>query len=342
MFQFAHPIFLYLLAVIPIILIFHSISAKRRKKLLADFGDTEIIRELMPEKSRTRPFFKLVLLLFAWAFFVFGIAGPQIGSKLRENKQKGIELIIALDVSNSMLAQDIQPSRLERAKQAISTLVGKMENDRLGLIVFAGQAFTQLPITNDYISAKMFLSNISTNSVPVPGTAIGAAINLASKSFSPNLKGDRAIIVITDGENHEDDAVEAAKAAREKGIFVHTIGVGLPQGAPVPVEAGSQNYIKDASGVVISKLDEDMLQKIAAAGDGNYVRATNTQLGLNSIFESIKKMNQSEYSAKNYSDYEDQYQWPMAVAFLFLLIEAVIMERRTKWSRRLKLFQVKK
>jgi Ca-activated chloride channel family protein len=340
MFQLAHPKLLYLLVVIPVIILFYWLSNKRKKALLKEFGEMSIIQELMPERSKSRPVLKLVILLTALAFFILGIAGPEFGSKLQEKKHRGVEIIIALDVSNSMLAEDIQPSRLERAKQAISKLVDQMQNDRIGLIVFAGKAYTQLPITNDYVSAKMFLSTTTTNSVPVQGTAIGEAINLAARSFSPDYKGDKAIILITDGENHEDDALGAAKAAAENGIVVHSIGVGLPQGAPIPIDGQSKNYIKDNQGnVVISKLDETMLSQIAAAGNGQYIRANNTQMGLNTIFERIKKMNKAEYQSKVYSEFENQFQWPIGIALLLLLLEAIILERKTRLSGRLQLFK---
>jgi len=342
MFQFAHPGLLYLLLVIPIIIILFWLSARRKKRLLKDFGDQSIIQDLMPDYSKSRPILKLVFLLIALAFFVLGLAGPEFGTKLQQKKHRGVEIIIALDVSNSMMAEDIQPSRLERAKQAISKMVDNLENDRIGLIVFAGEAYTQLPITSDYVSAKMFLSTISTSSVPVQGTAIGAAINLAARSFTSDFKGDKAIILITDGENHEDDALGAAKAASEKGIIVHAIGVGLPQGAPIPVGgSGQKNYLKDPQGnVVISKLDEVMLNQISGAGNGLYVRASNTQLGLNTVFDKVKKMSKAEYESKVYAEYENQFQWPMGLALLFLVFEILILDRKTRWSEKFHLFKV--
>jgi len=345
MFQFAHNELLFLLVLIPVIIILFWLSGRRKKKVLRDFGDYEIISQLMPEHSQSRPLIKLILISLALAFFILGIAGPQFGTKLQENKRKGVEIIIALDVSNSMLAGDIQPSRLERAKQAISSLVDRLRNDKIGLVVFAGEAFTQLPITADYVSAKMFLSNISPKIVSVQGTAIGAAINLAGKSFSPDTKSGKAIIVITDGENHEDDVIKAATDAREKGIFVHMVGVGLPEGAPIPVstENGQKVFLKDNSGnVVISKLDESLLQQVAAAGKGIYVRATNTEAGLNTIFDEINKMNKAEFNTKVYSDYEDQFQWPIGMALFLFLMELIIVERKTKWSGKLHLFEIKK
>lgn len=342
MFQFAYPKLLYLLAAIPVVIVFYWLSVQRKKSLLKEFGDQSLVKELMPDYSNTRPVVKLVFLLLALAFFILGLAGPQFGSKLEQKKHRGVEIIIALDVSNSMLAEDIQPSRLERAKQAISKLVDNLQNDRIGLIVFAGEAYTQLPITSDYVSAKMFLSNISTNSVPVQGTAIGAAINLAARSFTPDYKGDRAIILITDGENHEDDALGAAKAASEKGIIVHTIGMGLPEGAPIPISgSGQKNYLKDNQGnVVISKLDESMLSQIAAAGNGLYIRANNTQMGLNTVFDKIKTMSKAEFETKIYAEYENQFQWPIGLALFFLLFEMLIIERKSRWSEKFHLFKV--
>lgn len=342
MFQFAHPKLLYLLAIIPVIIFFFWLSVRRKKALLKEFGNQSVVKELMPDYSSNRPVVKLIFLLLAVAFFILGLVGPEFGSKLEKKKHRGVEIIIALDVSNSMLAEDIQPSRLERAKQAISKLVDNLQSDRIGLIVFAGEAFTQLPITSDYISAKMFLSNISTNSVPVQGTAIGAAINLAARSFTPDYKGDKAVILITDGENHEDDALGAAKAAAEKGITVYTIGMGLPEGAPIPVSGGGQkNYLKDGQGnVVISKLDEGMLSQIASAGNGLYIRANNTQMGLNTVFDKIKKMSKAEFESKIYAEYESQFQWPIGIALLLLIFEMFILERKTKWSEKFHLFKV--
>jgi len=341
MFQFSNPKLLYFLAVIPVVIILYWLSARRKRKLLKEFGDQSLIQELMPDHSKSRPIIRLVLLLIAVAFFVLGIAGPEFGTKLQQKKHRGVEIIIALDVSNSMLAEDIQPSRLERAKQAISKMVDNLQNDRIGLVMFAGEAYIQLPITSDYISAKMFLQTINTNSVPVQGTAIGAAINLAARSFTADFKGDKAIILITDGENHEDDALGAVKAAAEKGIVVHTIGVGLPQGAPVPDGTGTKNYLKDGQGnVVISKLDEVMLNEISGAGNGLYVRANNTQLGLNTVFDKVKKMSKAEYESKIYAEYENQFQWPFGIALFFLVLEMLILDRKTRWSEKFHLFKV--
>ena len=230
MFRFAHPDLLYLLVIIPLLIAFYVVMRIRKKKAIEEFGNPELLATLMPLQSYKRETMKFVMVLIALFFVIIGVAGPQFGSKLQQVKREGVELIIALDVSNSMMAEDIKPNRLAAAKQAISRMTDKLSNDKVGLIVFAGDAYVQLPITTDYSSAKLFLSGITTDIVPIQGTAIGNAIDLAANSFTPETEASKAIIVITDGENHQDDAVAAAKAAREKGIYVHTIGMGLPQG----------------------------------------------------------------------------------------------------------------
>ncbi|RKD90592.1 vWA domain-containing protein [Mangrovibacterium diazotrophicum] len=340
MFRFAHIEYLYLLAIIPILIVIFSVIRIRRKKALERFGQKEIVDQLMPNVSNSRPVLKFILWMFALASIIFAVAQPQFGSKLKTEKRNGVELIIALDVSNSMMAEDIQPNRLERAKRAISRLVDNLDDDKIGLIVFAGDAYTQLPITTDFSSAKLFLNSVSTNIVPRQGTAIGAAINLAVSSFSPQFTGNKAIIVITDGENHEDDAVGAAQAAAQQGIIVHTIGMGLPQGAPIPVyQNGQKDFRKDKSGqVVVTKLDEKMLQEIAAAGNGVYVRANNAQVGLNTIFNEINKMEGAEMESLVYAEYAEQYQWFIALALFFLLLDYLVLERKNKYLKNIKIF----
>lgn len=340
MFRFAHSEYLYGLLIIPILSLLFFLIRLQRKKALAEFGQKEIVDQLMPNASKNRPVVKFIIWMFALASIIFAVAQPQFGSKLKTEKRKGVELIIALDVSNSMLAEDIQPNRLERAKRAISQLVDRLQDDKIGLIVFAGDAYTQLPITTDFSSAKLFLNSVSTNIVPRQGTAIGAAINLAVKSFSPQFEGNKAIIVITDGENHEDDAIGAAQAAIAQGIVVHTIGMGLPQGGPIPVyQNGQKDYRKDKSGeVVITKLDEQMLQDISQAGDGVYVRANNSQVGLNTLLDEIEKMEGAEMESVVYAEYAEQYQWFLALALFFLFLDYLILERKNKYLKNIKLF----
>jgi Ca-activated chloride channel family protein len=281
--------------------------------------------------------------MLALAFIITGLARPQFGSKLKKVKREGIELMIALDVSNSMMAEDIKPNRLDRAKLAISRLVDKLKDDKIGLIVFAGDAYTQLPITSDYNSAKLFLNSINTQIVPKQGTAIGAAVNLAMRSFTPDSKANKAIIIITDGENHEDDAVAEAKSAAESGMVVHAIGMGLPQGSPIPVlRNGQTEYLKDGSGnVVVTKLDEATLEKVAAAGNGIYVRANNAQVGLNTLFDEINKLDKTEMEALIYSEYDEQFQYFFAIGIFLLVLEFLILERKNKFLKNINLFSVK-
>jgi len=295
----------------------------------------------MPSVSVSRPVIKFLIWMVALGFIITALAQPQFGSKLSTSKRKGVELIIALDVSNSMMAEDIKPNRLERAKRAIAKLTERLKDDKLGLIVFAGQAFVQLPITTDYVSAKLFLDAINTSIVPVQGTAIGAAIQMATKSFTPTFAGSKAIIVITDGENHEDDAVGAAKEAFEKKIAVHTIGMGLPQGAPIPMGGpeGSRDFLKDKSNnIVVTKLDEPMLTQIATAGGGSYIRANNAEVGLNNLFNEIEKMEKSEMDLREYSEYNDQFPLFISLAFALILLDFLILDRKNKWLRNFRLF----
>jgi len=344
MFRIANPEYLYALLVIPALIAFFWYSRIQRKKALALFGQKEIITVLMPNVSPSRPVLKFMILMLALASIIVGVSRPQFGSKLRTEKRKGIELIIALDVSNSMMAEDIQPNRLERAKRAISQLVDKLSNDKIGLIVFAGDAYTQLPITTDYVSAKLFLNSVGPNMVPTQGTAIGAAIELGVKSFNPQFVGNKAMIIITDGENHEDDAVGAAKKASDQGIFIYTIGMGLPQGGPIPDLAnGSRSYRKDKSGnTIVTKLDEAMLQKIAEAGKGAYVRANNAQVGLNSLFDEVNKMEKSELETQSYADYDDKFQYFIGFGLFLILLDFLILERRNKYLKNFKLFADRK
>ncbi|MDP4184240.1 MAG: VWA domain-containing protein [Bacteroidota bacterium] len=344
MFRFAEPDYLYLLIIIPVLCVFFGLSRLHRKKALQEFGNTQLLKELMPNVSNYRPWIKFFILQLALVFLITGLAQPQFGTKIDKVKKRGIELIIALDVSNSMLAQDIQPNRLERAKQAIDRLIDQLQNDRIGVIVFAGDAYTQLPITNDYASAKLFLSSIHPSMIPVQGTAIGKAINLATSSFSPKADKNKALIIITDGENHEDDAVAAAKDAADHKIVIHTLGMGLPEGAPIPYDRGNGviDYRRDKDGkVVVSKLDENMLKEIAAAGKGLYVRANNSQIGLEALFDQINKMEKKQMEASMYSEYNDQYQYLIGLGLLFLFIEYMVLERKNRFLKNFKLFSVK-
>ena len=271
---------------------------------------------------------RLTFFALGFMFFVIGLSRPQIGAKIKEHETKGAEIMIVLDVSNSMLAEDYSPNRLDRAKLAISRLVDKLRDDRIGLIVFAGNSFVQLPITTDYVSAKMFLNSISTDSVPIQGTAIGEAINTAIRSFSAQSEKSRAIIIITDGENHEDDPVAAAKQAAEMGIRVFTIGVGSPEGKPIPMNG---ELLKDRDGnIVVTRLDESVLRDVASEGNGAYVRAGNSEFGLNPIIDDIRKMEDEKYKSIVFEEFDEQFMYFLGIALFFFVLEMLIGDRRSK------------
>ena len=328
MIHFAQAQYLLLLLLIPFFFIIQTMVQKFRRRRIRKFGDEELVAALMPSYANARVWVRLTLFSIGFLFFVVGLSRPQIGAKLKEHETRGAEIMIVLDVSNSMLAEDYSPNRLERAKLAISRIVDKLQEDRIGLIVFAGDAFVQLPITTDYVSAKMFLSSISTGSVPVQGTAIGDAISTAMRSFSAQSEKSRAIIVITDGENHEDDPVEAARVAAESGARVFTIGVGSPEGKPIPMDG---ELLKDKDGnIVVTRLDEGVLQEVAAAGNGAYVRAGNNEFGLNPIIDDIRKMEDEKYSSVVFEEYDEQFMYFLGIALLFFVIEMLIGDRKSK------------
>ena len=317
MFRFEEPSYLYLLLLIPLLTAGYFYAIFLKKKAIRRFGDPELLATLMPDVSSFRPHVKMFILLFVTGLMVLLLARPQFGSKLETVKRKGVEVMIALDVSNSMLAHDVQPSRLVKAKRLIAQLVDKMENDKVGMIVFAGDAFTQLPITSDYISAKMFLDAINPGMITKQGTAIGAALDLANKSFTPQEGVGRAIVLITDGENHEGGAEEAAEAAAKKGIQVNVLGVGSPDGAPIPVE-GTNDYRRDREGnPIVTQLNEAMCQQLAKAGNGIYVRVDNSNAAQKAITQEIDKMAKADVETQVYTDFNEQFQ---AVAWCILVL----------------------
>lgn len=341
--QFENPRLLYLLILIPIFVVLYIVVVSIKKKKLYSFGDKELINKLMPSKSMGGSIFKFILFQLALASFIMGIARPQFGSQLKPIKRKGVEIIIALDVSNSMRATDIQPSRLERAKLAISKLIDKLKDDKIGVIIFAGDAYVQLPITADYGAAKMFLRTIQSNFVAKQGTAIGKAIELGMNSFTPDQEAGKAMIIITDGEDHEEGALEMAEKAEDKGIVIHTIGMGSPTGTPIKIRKpnGAVDFWKDKNNqVVMSKLNEDILTAIAQKGKGKYVLANNNNAGLNVIFEEVSKMNKVDIESKVYSNYDEKYQYFIAFAIFLLLVEVFILERKLKFWQNTSLFKI--
>jgi Ca-activated chloride channel family protein len=328
MINFAQAQYLLLLLLVPFFFVIQAVVLKIRKKRIRKFGDEALVSRLMPSYSEGKTWIRLVLFSIGFIFFIIGLSRPQIGARLKEHETKGAEIMIVLDVSNSMLAEDYSPNRLERAKLAISRLVDKLRDERIGLIVFAGNAFVQLPITTDYVSAKMFLNSISTESVPVQGTAMGDAISTAMKSFSLQSEKSRAVIVITDGENHEDDPVSAAQQAAELGVRVFTIGVGSPEGKPIPFEG---ELLKDKNGeIVVTRLDESILRDVADAGNGLYVRAGTSEFGLNPVINEIKKMEDEKYSSVVFEEYDEQFMNFFAIALIFFVLEMLVGDRKPK------------
>ena len=343
--RFEHPEYLYGLIVIPLLVIIYLLVWFRQDRVFRKFADKGMRGYLVPQRSVSRNIVKFVVFLLMIACFIVGLANLQSGSKMEEVKREGIDMYIAVDVSNSMNAQDIVPSRLDRSKQAINTLIGKMHGDRLGVIIFADKAFVQLPITTDYAAAKMFLAAVNTNSVASQGTAIGEAINLAVKSFADDERS-KAIVVISDGEDHENEAaMNAAREASKKGIKIYTIGMGLPEGAPIPLynQRGQMTgYKKDKNGnTVVTRLDEDMLRRIADAGGGIYVRANNSNVGLDKIYDDISKLDKTEIETQVFTDYEDQYQWFVGPGILLLLVWIFMSLGRRNWESKLNIFERK-
>ena len=334
MLMFSQSQYLYLLFLVPLFILGYGVLRFFRARRVKALGDPELVEALMPSWSRSKGWVKIVLFSLAFAFFVIGLARPRTGAKLAERTTKGAEIIVALDVSNSMLAQDYSPNRLERAKLSIARLTERLQEDRIGLVIFAGTSFVQLPVTTDYVSAKMFLGNIDTGSIPVQGTAIGDAIRLSIKSFSAQSEKSRVIVVISDGENHEDDAVGAAKQASELGIKVYTIGVGSAEGQPIPVDG---ELLKDKEGnIVVTKLNEQMLRDIARAGGGAYIHAGGEEFGLNPIIQDIRRMEDEEFGSVVFEEYDEQYMYFFGIALLLFVLEMILGERKP----RRKLFEV--
>ena len=339
MFRFEDPIYLWLLVLIPVLALIRFISYRNQKRKLRKFGDPKLLKELMPDVSRFRPSIKFWILLAALALLIVMLARPQMGTKISQEKRTGIETIIALDISNSMLAEDIVPSRLDRSKMMVENLVDHFTNDKIGLIVFAGDAFVQLPITSDYVSAKMFLSSIDPSMMATQGTDIAAAINMGMNSFTQEEGIGKAIIVITDGEDHEGGALEAAEAAKKKGIRVYVLGVGSSQGSPIPIP-GTGNYMKDNMGnTVMSALNEDMCKQVAAAGGGVYIHVENNSAAQQQLDNELDKLSKKETSTTVYSDYDEQFQAFGILALLLLIIEICILDRRNPLLKKLSLFK---
>ena len=345
MFKFENTLFFYAFAIIPICIAIYIWYVYRSKKNLKKLGELGLINQLAPDVSKAKKTTKFILFLIGISFLILGICNLQTGSKMKDVKREGADIMVCLDVSNSMLAQDLTPNRLERSKIAIENMVNKLQGDRLGIIVFAGEAYVQLPITTDYSTAKLFLDGINTKIVPTQGTNIADAINKAVESFGKDEGKNKAIVVITDGENNEEateSAVSAAEEASKKNIVIHTIGVGSAEGVPIPnmVDGYAVGYKKDNAGnTIVTKLDAKILQEIAEATKGVYVKASSADIGLDAILTKIGELDKKQMESKMYSDYEDQFQIFLMAALLLLVIETFISERVSRLWKKLNLFK---
>ncbi len=338
MFRFADPQYLFLLAVIPLLLLLRFLMMRHRRKLLRRLGDASLLVQLMPDVSRWRPGIKFSMLLTAWALMCVMMARPQQGVAINKEKRAGIETLICMDVSNSMLATDVAPSRLDRCKMMVENMIDKFHDDKIGLIVFAGDAFVQLPITSDFVSAKMFLGSISPSLINTQGTDIARAISMASQSFTKQQGVGRAIIIITDGENHEGGALEAAKEAAKQGLKVYVLGVGTTSGAPIPV--GNGDFMKDHSGqTVMTALNEQMCREIAQAGGGTYIHVENNSDAQRKLEEALSTLARKEMETTIYSDYAEQFQAFGLLALLLLVLEVMVRQGRNPLSQRFQLFR---
>lgn len=336
MFRFESPHILWLLILVPLLIGGYLWAARLYRRRLARFGEPETVRTLMPDASPLRVRNKFILCLAALGLLVVALARPQFGSKLREVTRQGIEIMLAVDVSNSMLAQDFEPNRLERTKFAINRLLEGLRQDRVGLVAFAGDAYVQLPITADYVTARNFAAQLSPTMVSRQGTAIGAAIDLAASSFSSGSEGSRVLIVISDGENHEDDALAAAKRAAEQGIKIYTIGIGTPEGAPIQIGG---EFLKDNQGnMVVSKLDEPSLEEIALSTGGAYIRATNKSIGLEEIIAKINQTEKKKLTSTIFEEFNEQFQYLVGAALLLLLADVLMLSRRNRIFARFNIF----
>ncbi len=338
MFRFENPAFLYLLIIIPVIIVIRLLEMRKRKLKLKKFGDLSLLKQLMPDVSSSRKSLKFWLMIAALALLIVMLARPQMGTKISQEKRKGIEVIISLDISNSMRAEDVVPSRLDKSKMLVENMVDNFTNDKVGLVVFAGDAFIQLPITSDYVSAKMFLQNTDPSLIATQGTDLAGAIELSSKSFTQQDKVGRAVLIITDGEDHEGEAIEAAEKARKNGIRVFVLGVGSTKGSPVP--DGNGGYMKDNSGQeVISALNEEMCKQVAQAGGGAYIHVDNTSLAQRQLNDELTKLQKGDISSVVYSEYDEQFQAVGILVLILLIIEMLILERKNPFFKKIKLFK---
>ncbi len=338
MIRFSHPEYLYLLVLLPVMALLAWYFTRVRSLASMRFASGKVFPRLAEDVSGAKRIMKFAIIGLAVALIVVGLANPQIGTRLEEVKQEGVDIFIALDVSLSMKAEDIKPNRLEKAKLELRNLIGRLAGDRIGLVVFAGDAYTQFPLTTDYSAANLFLDVVDVDAAPVPGTAIGSAIERAVESFEVKDPTTKVIVIITDGENTEGDAFEAAQDAAQKGVLLYTIGLGSPSGAPIPVYNGSgqqSDFKRDRSGaVVVTKLDEVSLQRIAEIGKGKYFLGSSSQDELDEIYKSLNSLQKKEFGVKQFTDFEDRFQWFLLPALLLLSAELLLSEKKSRWLKK--------
>ncbi len=342
MIQFDEKIYFYLLAIIPVMALAFFFLQIWKKKTQKRFADTTLLKRLAPDRSSFKSTVKLIFLLTGLAFLIMGLVNPKIGTKLETVKREGVDIVFAIDVSKSMLAEDIAPNRLEKAKRIVSEIINQLASDRIGIIAYAGQAYPQLPITTDYGAAKMFLQSMNTDMLSSQGTAINAAIDLASTYYDDSQQTNRVLFIVSDGEDHsENSTINAVEKATQNGIRIFTIGVGKEKGAPIPIKRNGivESLKKDNQGeVVITKLNESVLSEIAERGKGDYIDGSNTEKAVEYIKEELNRMDKTEFEAKQFAEYKDQFQWFLAAGFLFLFLDIFVLDRKTQWLKKLNLF----
>lgn len=346
MIQLDEKIYFYLLFIIPVLIVLFVLLQIWKKRIQNKFAEHSLLKRLTPNKSSFKSTLKLIMFLLGLSFLCLGLVNPKIGTKLETVKREGVDIVFAVDVSKSMLAEDIAPNRLEKAKRLVSEIINQLASDRIGIIAYAGQAFPQLPITTDYGAAKMFLQSMNTDMLTSQGTAIDQAIELATTYYDDEDQTNRVLFVISDGEDHSEGAtLGAVEDATEMGIKVFTIGVGLPKGAPIPIKRNGvvESLKKDSKGeVVITKLNEEVLIDIAEDGNGEYINGSNTEAAVEYIKEQLNQMDKKEFEAKQFAEYKDQYQWFLGAGLLFLFLDIFVLDRKTQWLKKLNLFNEKK
>ena len=341
LYRLEEPIYFYLFAIIPVIIVIFLLVSLWKKRTQKKFAPTGLLSKLAPNISFFKSILKLSFFLIGISFLILALVNPKIGTKLKTVKREGVDVVFALDVSKSMLAEDIAPNRIDKSKQLVTQIINNLASDRIGIIAYAGQAYPQLPITTDYASAKMFLQNMNTDMLSSQGTAISDAIEMATTYFNDEEQTNRILVIISDGEDHSENAISAASLAAEKGIRIFTIGVGKTSGGPIPLKRNGiiESYKKDKNGeTVITKLNETVLTEVATKANGFYLNGSNTQQVVDQVKEELLAMDKKEFETKQYTEFDHQFQWFLGFGLLFLCIDVLVSEKKTKWIKKLNLF----